>query len=112
MPLARKVGAVHVTMNLADAVKTLHDKGVRVIGRPLCFNDPSYAQWAWSHGKHNQVIQTPDGGYYGSTYGGFTNFANPVVRRYQIDLAVAAAKLGVDDVLYDYVRRLTARSRR
>jgi len=92
-------------MNLADAVKTLHDKGVRVIGRLVCFNDPSYAQWAWSHGKHNQVIQTPDGGYYGSTYGGFTNFANPVVRRYQIDLAVAAAKLGVDDVLYDYVRR-------
>ena len=92
-------------MNLADAVKTLHDKGVRVIGRLVCFNDPSYAQWAWSHGKRNQVIQTPDGGYYGSTYGGFTNFANPAVRRYQIDLAVAAAKLGVDDVLYDYVRR-------
>ncbi len=105
VPLARKVGAVHVTMNLGDAVKTLHDKGVRVIGRLVCFNDPSYAQWAWSHGKRNQVIQTPDGGYYGSTYGGFTNFANPVVRRYQIDLAVAAAKLGVDDVLYDYVRR-------
>jgi hypothetical protein len=38
-------------------------------------------------------------------YGGFTNFANPAVRRYQIAIAVAAARRGVDDILYDYVRR-------
>src|SRR5581483_9571451 len=85
--------------------RLLHGKGVRVIGRLVCFNDPTFAQWAWSNGHRDEVIQTPDGGYYGSTYGGFTNFANPVVRRYQVDIAVAAAKLGVDDVLYDYVRR-------
>ena len=29
----------------------------------------------------------------------------PAVRRYNIDVAVAAAKLGVDEILYDYVRR-------
>jgi peptidoglycan/xylan/chitin deacetylase (PgdA/CDA1 family) len=105
VPLAHRAGAVRDTMDLGAAIKTLHDKGVRVIGRLVCFNDPAYAQWAWQHGKHDEVIQTADGGYYGSTYGGFTNFANPVVRRYQIHIAVAAAKLGVDDVLYDYVRR-------
>jgi hypothetical protein len=105
VPLAHQVGAVHETMDLGQAVKILHDKGVRVIGRLVCFNDPAYAQWAWQNGKRDQVIQTADGSYYGSTYGGFTNFANPVVRRYQIAIAVAAAKLGVDDVLYDYVRR-------
>jgi peptidoglycan/xylan/chitin deacetylase (PgdA/CDA1 family) len=105
VPLAHTIGAVHTTMDLGQAVRTLHDKGVRVIGRLVCFNDPTYAQWAWQHGKRDQVIQSADGGYYGSTYGGFTNFANPVVRRYQIAIAVAAAKLGVDDVLYDYVRR-------
>ena len=27
------------------------------------------------------------------------------MRRYQIDIAVAAAKAGVDEILYDYVRR-------
>src|SRR5439155_23313442 len=32
-------------------------------------------------------------------------FADPAVRRYNIAVAVAAAKAGVDDVLYDYVRR-------
>jgi hypothetical protein len=105
VPLARRVGAIETTMDLGAAVKYLHAKGVRVIGRLVCFNDPKFAQWAWQNGHRDEVIQTPDGGYYGSTYGGFTNFANPVVRRYQIAIAVAAAKLGVDDVLYDYVRR-------
>jgi hypothetical protein len=105
VPLAHQIGAVRETMDLRQAVRMLHEKGVRVIGRLVCFNDPTLAQWAWSNGHRDEVIQTADGGYYGSTYGGFTNFANPVVRRYQIDIAVAAAKLGVDDVLYDYVRR-------
>jgi peptidoglycan/xylan/chitin deacetylase (PgdA/CDA1 family) len=105
VPLARRIGAVRETMNLGRAVKFLHAKGVRVIGRLVCFNDPAFAQAAWSAGEHEEVIQTADGGYYGTTYGGFTNFANRVVRRYLIDIAVAAAKLGVDDILYDYVRR-------
>ena len=55
--------------------------------------------------KRDEVIQTPDGSMYASDYGGFTNFANPKVRQYNIAIAVAAAKLGVDDVLYDYIRR-------
>jgi peptidoglycan/xylan/chitin deacetylase (PgdA/CDA1 family) len=38
-------------------------------------------------------------------YGGFGNFADPQVRKYNIAIAVAAAKLGVDDILYDYIRR-------
>ena len=42
---------------------------------------------------------------YASDYGGFTNFSNPQVRQYNIAIAVAAAKLGVDDILYDYIRR-------
>jgi hypothetical protein len=105
VPLAHEIGAVHTTMDLGEAVHFLHEKGVRVIGRLVCFNDPTFAQAAWNAGKRDEVIQTPDGGYYGSTYGGFSNFANPVVRKYQIDIAVAAAKLGVDDILYDYVRR-------
>ena len=35
-------------------------------------------------------MQTQDGGPYAG-YGGFTNFANAAVRRYNIDVAVAAA---------------------
>src|SRR5690606_40851318 len=35
----------------------------------------------------------------------FTNFADPVVRAYNIALAEEAAELGFDDILYDYIRR-------
>ncbi len=104
VPLAHRIGAVKPIVDLAEAVRFLHGKGIRVIGRLVCFNDPTLAQAAWKAGRRDEVVQTPEGGYYGSTYGGFTNFANPVVRRYQIDIAVAAAKAGVDEILYDYVR--------
>ncbi len=104
VPLAHRVGAVDPIVDLPAAVKFLHGKGVRVIGRLVCFRDPLMAQAAWKAGDHDQVIQTPDGKLYGG-YGGFTNFADPVVRRYQIGVAVAAAKAGVDEILYDYVRR-------
>ncbi len=104
MPLAHRIGAVRPVVDLPAAVKLLHGKGVRVIGRLVCFRDSIMAGAAWKAGDRAEVIQTPAGGQYGG-YGGFTNFANPVVRRYQIDIAVAAAKAGVDEILYDYVRR-------
>jgi peptidoglycan/xylan/chitin deacetylase (PgdA/CDA1 family) len=104
VPLARRIGAVEPIVDLTEAVRILHAKGVRVIGRLVCFRDPIMAAAAWKTGDRDEVIQTPDGHRYGG-YGGFTNFANPVVRRYQIDVAVAAAKAGVDEILYDYVRR-------
>ena len=104
VPLAHRSGAVKPIVDLPAAVEFLHAKGVRVIGRLVCFRDPILAGAAWRAGRRAEVIQTPDGQMYGG-YGGFTNFANPAVRRYQIAIAVAAAKAGVDDVLYDYVRR-------
>jgi peptidoglycan/xylan/chitin deacetylase (PgdA/CDA1 family) len=104
VPLAHEIGAVKPIVDLPAAVELLHSEGVRVIGRLVCFRDRIMAGTAWKAGDHNQVVQTGDGQRYGG-YGGFTNFANPVVRRYQIDIAIAAAKVGVDEILYDYVRR-------
>jgi hypothetical protein len=75
-----------------------------VIGRIVAFRDPIHAKWAWDHQARDQVIQTPDGDPYAG-YGGFTNFAHPTVRDYNIDVAEEAAKRGVDDILYDYIRR-------
>lgn len=102
--LARRIGAAQPIFDLAATVKRLHAMGVRVIGRLVCFRDPILATAAWQSGKRDEVVQTPSGGEY-SGYGGFTNFANPVVRAYNIAIAVAAAKDGVDDILFDYVRR-------
>jgi hypothetical protein len=102
--LARTIGAAQPIYDLHAAVKRLHALGVRVIGRVVCFRDPILAAEAWRDGRRDEVVQTPSGHEYAG-YGGFTNFSNPVVRAYNIELAVAAARAGVDDILYDYVRR-------
>jgi hypothetical protein len=104
LPFAKTVGAIEQSYVLEDAVKQIHDLGGRVIGRIVAFRDARHAKWAWDHGHREQVIQTQDGQPYAG-YGGFTNFADPVVRDYNIDVAEEAARRGVDDILYDYIRR-------
>lgn len=101
---ARRIKAALPIYDLGKTVAELHAQGVRVIGRLVCFRDPIFAASAWKAGLRDQVIQTPGGEPYAG-YGGFSNFAHPAVRKYNIDVAVAAAKLGVDEILYDYLRR-------
>jgi len=103
--LGRRIGAVQRIYDLDAVVRQMHARGIRVIGRLVCFRDPVLAQAAWKRDEKGRVVQTPDGGLYAGDYGGFTNFANDEVQQYNIDVAVAAARAGVDDVLYDYVRR-------
>ncbi|MDQ3162872.1 MAG: polysaccharide deacetylase family protein [Actinomycetota bacterium] len=104
VPLARRMGSALDVYDLEKAVTELHERGVRVIGRLVCFRDPIHAASAWKAGRRDEVVQTPGGEPYAG-YGGFTNFASPAVRKYNIDIAVEAAKLGIDEILYDYVRR-------
>ncbi|MDQ3645354.1 MAG: putative glycoside hydrolase, partial [Actinomycetota bacterium] len=104
IPLARKIGSVQGVYDLEKAVKLLHDQGAQVVGRIVAFRDPILAKASWNRGHRERVIQTPGGRAYGG-YGGFTNFADPTVRDYNISIAEEAAQAGVDDILYDYVRR-------
>jgi peptidoglycan/xylan/chitin deacetylase (PgdA/CDA1 family) len=104
VPLAKQIGSQLRIYDLQVALDRLHRVGVRVIGRIVCFRDPIHAKAAWETGRRDEVVQSADGGPY-SGYGGFTNFASPAVQRYNIALARAAAELGVDEILYDYVRR-------
>lgn len=104
LPFADRIGAVLGVYDLEATVARLNKMGVRVVGRLVAFRDPVHAEWAWDHGGRPRVIQTPKGRPY-ADYGGFTNFANAKVRRYNIDIATEAARAGVDDILYDYVRR-------
>src|SRR4051812_5083915 len=106
--LAHRIHAVRVLYDPRKIVKQLHSLGLRVVGRIVCFRDPKLAGWAWSHGHHAWDVQSPKGGPYNSAkYGAaaFTNWADPAVRKYNIDLSVEAAKNGFDDVMFDYVRR-------
>ena len=104
LPKALEIGAVSADYDLAEAVQTLEDKGIRVIGRLVAFRDPIYAEAAWAAGRHDEVLQTPSGGMLG-TYGGFANYANDAVRQYNLDIALEAVDLGVKDILWDYIRR-------
>jgi hypothetical protein len=103
-PLANQIGAVIPEYKLRDTVAELKRRGVRVIGRIVAFRDAPLAKWAWNNGHRDWVIQTP-GGKMLETYGGFTNPAHPEVHRYNLELALEAADAGVDDIMWDYVRR-------
>ena len=103
VPLARSIDSPQKIYDLKDALGALHRKGVRVVGRIVAFRDPILASASWPKHK-DRVIQTASGAPY-ANYGGFSNFANQTVRDYNIDIAEEAAKAGIDDILYDYVRR-------
>ncbi|MFE6920839.1 putative glycoside hydrolase [Nocardia sp. NPDC057663] len=107
VPLARESGAVASIYDAPAALRQLHDLGLQVVGRIVAFRDPTVAAWAWHNGRPDWVVQNPSGQPYSSHYGpiAFTNVAHPDVRRYNIDLAVEAAQLGFDGIMYDYVRR-------
>jgi hypothetical protein len=102
--LAHEMAAVTELWDLEAVVEDLHSRGVRVVGRIVNFRDPRLAAHAVSSGNNSWVIQNPDGTAYGQ-YGGFANPFDPAVREYNIALAEEAARLGVDDIMYDYVRR-------
>ncbi|MBE9373436.1 putative glycoside hydrolase [Saccharopolyspora sp. HNM0983] len=108
VPLANRIGAVKNYYDAKQSIDQLHSMGVRVVGRLVAFKDPILGESSWRAGHPERVVQTSDGqpwstGGYGSF--AFTNFADPVVRQYNIDIAAEAVELGFDDILYDYVRR-------
>jgi putative glycosyl hydrolase protein len=107
VPLAVAAGTVRQRYDARKAIDELHGTGARVIGRIVCFLDPTLASWAWENGRQEMVVMQGSGGPLDTDYGtaAFTNVANPQVRQYHIDLALEAARLGFDEILYDYVRR-------
>lgn len=102
--LAHEIGAVESLFDLEEVVDDLHARGVRVVGRIVNFRDPILAEHAASTGQLDWLVLNPDGTPF-QQYGGFTNPFSSHVREYNIALAEEAAALGVDDILFDYVRR-------
>lgn len=105
VPLAREIGASPGYYDLKKQVDLLHEKGAWVIGRIVAFRDPKLAEWAWANRQRDLVVQTIEGERFGAYDGGFTSFAHRDVQDYNIALAEEAARAGVDDIMYDYVRR-------
>jgi hypothetical protein len=98
--LARTDGAARPYFNLRRAAKQAHAAGMYLIGRVVTFEDPITGT------AHPELaIHRSDGSLW-HTNGGLA-WLNPYSRRawkYDVDVAVAAAKAGFDEVQFDYVR--------
>lgn len=103
--VAERIGASLEMYDLEREVDYLHRKGVRVIGRVVAFRDPKLADMAWESGRRDMLIQDPQGGRYAAYGGAFVNFAHPSVQAYNLAVAEEAVRAGVDDILWDYIRR-------
>jgi hypothetical protein len=100
VPLAKEVGAAKRYYNPRRAATAAHAKGVYLVGRIVCFEDP-----VLSEAKPGMAIRTPDGGVWHNAGGlGWTNPHDKRVWKYNVDLGVAAAEAGFDEIQFDYVR--------
>ncbi len=88
--------------NLEEVVKKCHDNNIKVVGRIVCFNDPSMAR------NHPEMsIQDASGNSMHFNLEGKHQFLNPYDKRvwdFLIDLALEAIDKGVDEIQFDYVR--------
>jgi hypothetical protein len=104
--LAVESGANEGVYDLDEVVADLHDRGVHIAGRIVAFRDPMLGQYALDSGNLEWLIQTADGEPYTGQYGCcFTSFAHPDVIEYNLAIAEEAATAGVDDIVWDYIRR-------
>jgi hypothetical protein len=100
VPLASSVGAAHDYYAAREVARRVHDRGIYLVGRIVVFEDP-----VLSRGRPDLAIIRSDGSVWRDAAG--LGWANPYDRRvwkYNVDLAVAAARAGFDEIMFDYVR--------
>jgi hypothetical protein len=98
--VAVKDGAATRYFDPTEVVSKVHKAGLYLIGRVVSFEDPITAR------AHPGIaIHTSDGSLW-HTNGGLA-WLNPYSKaawKYNVDVAVAAAKAGFDEIQFDYVR--------
>jgi hypothetical protein len=100
VPLAKEVGAAKRYYNPRRVATAAHARGVYLIARIVCFEDPIL-----SEGKPSFAIRTTGGDVWRNAAGlGWTNPYDKRVWKYNVDLGVAAAEAGFDEIQFDYVR--------
>ncbi len=101
VPLAQEVGAqASRYYNARGAARKVHDAGLYLIGRVVVFQDPTLVA-----SRPDLAVRTKGGGVWKTNAG--AAWANPYDERvweYNVDVAVAAAKAGFDEIMFDYVR--------
>jgi hypothetical protein len=98
--LAKKIGSAKNYYDAKALIRQAHAAGIYVIGRVVCFEDPILSQKEPQH-----AIRTTSGGVWTNGQGlGWTNEYDPFVWNYILNVSKAAAKMGFDEIQYDYVR--------
>jgi hypothetical protein len=100
VPLARSVGAARDYYEPRAVARRAHERGLYLIGRIVVFEDPIL-----SHARPELAVRRSDGSVWRDSAGlGWTNPYDRRVWDYNVDLAVAAARAGFDEIMLDYVR--------
>jgi hypothetical protein len=100
VPLASAIGAARSDYAPRDVVRRAHERGVYLIGRIVVFEDP-----VLSRARPDLAIRRLDGSVWRDAAGlGWTNPYDRRVWKYNVDIAIAAARAGFDEIMFDYVR--------
>jgi hypothetical protein len=98
--MAKRYGAAHDYYDLAHVTRLAHDRQIWVVARIVSFKDPIVAEANPSIAIHDaQGRVWHDGG--GKAW---LNQYSPGAWKYLIDIAKVAARAGVDELQFDYVR--------
>jgi hypothetical protein len=100
VPLARQIGSAHTYYDAEELVEKVRAKGVYLVGRVVVFEDPLLASQ-----RPKYAIRNADGSVWTNSAGlGWANPYDKRVWKYNVDIAVAAAKAGFDEIQFDYIR--------
>ena len=100
VPLAKEIGAAKPYYRPRAVAKLARRRGVYLIGRIVCFEDPIL-----SVARPELAIHRRDGSVWRNHAGlGWTNPYDRRVWDYLVDLGEAAARAGFDEIQFDYVR--------
>lgn len=102
VPLAVSSGVVKPAFNLTNVIKRFHDENVKVIGRIVCFKDPLLAE-----ARPDLTIKDSAGKQLLFSLEGKKPFVSPynqTVWQYNVDIALEAIAMGVDEIQFDYIR--------
>ncbi len=100
MRLASATGAARPYYDARRAARLAHERGLYLVGRVVVFEDPIL-----SAARPHLAVRRSDGSVWRDGAGlGWTNPYDRRVWKYNADVAVAAAKAGFDEILFDYVR--------
>ncbi len=98
--LARRVGSAKRYYDPKRATTLLHRRGIYVVGRVVCFEDPILSEQ-----RPDLAILTSGGAVWRNDAGlGWTNPYDKRVWDYNLEIAKAAVRAGFDEIQFDYVR--------